>query len=87
MRGAEIREKLRASYLSPAALQNEIRAGMLPDNPIGAGRRLVRDLLTATGEALWWERHGESVPPLHPDRPPHQALACDGSVSAHQNHS
>jgi nucleotidyltransferase/DNA polymerase involved in DNA repair len=37
-----------------------------------ADRRLVRELLTATGEALWWELRGESVLPLHPNRPLHK---------------
>jgi nucleotidyltransferase/DNA polymerase involved in DNA repair len=44
-----------------------------------ADRRLVRTLLTATGEALWWELRGESVLPLHPSRPLHKALSRGGS--------
>ena len=31
-----------------------------------ADRRLVRSLLTATGETLWWELNGEPVQPIRP---------------------
>ncbi len=44
-----------------------------------ADRRLVRELLTASGEALWWELNGEPVRPIHPSRPPHKALSRGGS--------
>jgi nucleotidyltransferase/DNA polymerase involved in DNA repair len=44
-----------------------------------ADRRLVRSLLTATGEALWWELNGESVQPIHPQRPAHKVLSRGGS--------
>jgi nucleotidyltransferase/DNA polymerase involved in DNA repair len=44
-----------------------------------ADRRLVRDLLTAAGEALWWELNGDSVLPLHPNRPLHKVLSRGGS--------
>jgi nucleotidyltransferase/DNA polymerase involved in DNA repair len=44
-----------------------------------ADRRLVRELLTASGEALWWELNGEPVQPIHPRRPPHRALSRGGS--------
>lgn len=44
-----------------------------------ADRRLVRSLLTAAGEALWWELNGEPVLPLHPDRPLHKTLSRGGS--------
>ena len=44
-----------------------------------ADRRLVRNVLTATGEALWWELNGESVLPLHTERPLHQRLSRGGS--------
>ncbi len=30
-----------------------------------ADRRLIRDLLTATGESLWWELNGDPVVPIH----------------------
>jgi nucleotidyltransferase/DNA polymerase involved in DNA repair len=44
-----------------------------------ADRRLIRGLLTSSGEALWWELNGEPVLPLHPDRPAHKALSRGGS--------
>jgi DNA polymerase V len=44
-----------------------------------ADRRLVRELLTASGEALWWELNGEPVHPIHPNRPAHKALSRGGS--------
>lgn len=34
-----------------------------------ADRRLVRNILTATGDDLWWELNGEAVLPLHPEHP------------------
>src|SRR5262249_31917492 len=45
-----------------------------------ADRKLVRQLLTRTGEALWWELNGEPVQPLQPQRPAHQALSRGGSM-------
>ena len=45
-----------------------------------ADRRLVRELLTATGEAIWWELNGEAVTPIHPKRPAHKALSRGGSL-------
>jgi nucleotidyltransferase/DNA polymerase involved in DNA repair len=44
-----------------------------------ADRRLIRQLLTATGEALWWELNGEAVLPIHPKRLPHKRLSRGGS--------
>lgn len=44
-----------------------------------ADRRLIRDLLTATGESLWWELNGDPVVPIHPARPLHKALSRGGS--------
>jgi nucleotidyltransferase/DNA polymerase involved in DNA repair len=44
-----------------------------------ADRRLVRGLLTASGEALWWELNGEPVAPIRPDRPLHKSLSRGGS--------
>jgi DNA polymerase V len=44
-----------------------------------ADRGLVREILTATGEALWWELRGEPVIPLHPARPLHKVLSRGGS--------
>jgi len=44
-----------------------------------ADRRLIRGLLTASGEALWWELNGEPVLPIHPERTPHKTLSRGGS--------
>jgi nucleotidyltransferase/DNA polymerase involved in DNA repair len=44
-----------------------------------ADRRLVRSLLTASGETLWWELNGDPVQPIHPRRPLHKALSRGGS--------
>jgi DNA polymerase V len=44
-----------------------------------ADRRLVRRLLTATGEALWWELNGDPVLPIRPQRMPHKVLSRGGS--------
>ena len=44
-----------------------------------ADRRTVRSVLTATGEALWWELNGEPVHPIHDRRPLHKALSRGGS--------
>jgi DNA polymerase V len=44
-----------------------------------ADRRLVRELLTAAGEALWWELNGEAVLPIRPERPLHKVLSRGGS--------
>lgn len=44
-----------------------------------ADRRRIRSLLTATGEALWWELNGDPVQPIHTQRPIHKALSRGGS--------
>jgi DNA polymerase V len=44
-----------------------------------ADRRLVRGVLTASGEALWWELNGEPIFPIHDRRPIHKALSRGGS--------
>jgi nucleotidyltransferase/DNA polymerase involved in DNA repair len=44
-----------------------------------ADRRLIRSLLTATGEALWWELNGEAVQPIHISRTTHKAISRGGS--------
>lgn len=44
-----------------------------------ADRRLVRRLLTASGEAIWWELNGEPVQPIHTKRIRHKALSRGGS--------
>jgi DNA polymerase V len=45
-----------------------------------ADRRLVRSLLTVTGEALWYELNGEAVLPFYTERPPHKMLSRGGSL-------
>ncbi len=45
-----------------------------------ADRRLVRRLLTITGEALWYELNGEAVLPFYTERPPHKMLSRGGSL-------
>lgn len=45
-----------------------------------ADRALVRKLLTATGEALWWELNGEPTGEIHNQRPRHKALSRGGSL-------
>jgi len=47
-----------------------------------ADRRLVRELLTASGEALWWELNGDPVRPIHTARPRHKCLSRGGSFGA-----
>jgi DNA polymerase V len=44
-----------------------------------ADRGLIRELLTASGEALWWELNGDSVLPIRPRRLPHKVLSRGGS--------
>ena len=41
-----------------------------------ADRRQVRSLLTATGEALWWELNGDAVQAIHTRRP--RTRCCRG---------
>jgi DNA polymerase V len=45
-----------------------------------ADRLLVRQLLTRTGEALWYELNGVPVLPIQPQRPAHKALSRGGSL-------
>lgn len=45
-----------------------------------ADRRLIRSMLTKTGEDLWWELNGHPVTPIRPDRPRHQFLSRGGSI-------
>ncbi len=49
---------------------------------VDADRRLIRSLLTATGEALWWELNGDPVQSVQPSRPAHKALSRGGSLGA-----
>ena len=44
-----------------------------------ADRRLVRELLTASGEALWWELNGDPVQSIRPDRRAPKTLSRGGS--------
>ena len=37
-------------------------------------RKLVRQLITIDGEALWWELNGDPVRPIHTERPPHKMV-------------
>lgn len=43
-----------------------------------ADRRLIRKLLTKSGEDLWWELRGDAVIPITPERPRHRLLARGG---------
>lgn len=45
-----------------------------------ADRRLVRRLLMANGEALWWELNGDPVHPILAQRPLHKTLSRGGSL-------
>jgi nucleotidyltransferase/DNA polymerase involved in DNA repair len=45
-----------------------------------AERLLIRQLLTRTGEGLWYELQGTPVFPLHTRRPPHKVLSRGGSL-------
>ena len=44
-----------------------------------ADRRLIRELLTASGEVLWWELNGDPVGAIHTERPRHKVLSRGGS--------
>ncbi len=44
-----------------------------------ADRRLIRQILTASGEALWWELNGDPVLPIRTQRMPHKILSRGGS--------
>ena len=43
---------------------------------------LAQSLLTAAGEALWWELNGDPVQPIRPRRPMHKTLSRGGSLGA-----
>ena len=45
-----------------------------------ADRALVRRLLTASGEVLWWEINGDPAHPIHAQRPRHKTLSRGGSL-------
>ena len=50
------------------------------DQFAAADRRLVRRLLTKTGEDLWYELNGTCVHPIHTKRVPHKRIARGGSM-------
>lgn len=50
------------------------------DQFAAADRRLIRQLLTKTGEDLWWELRGESVIEVSPVRPRNKMIARGGSL-------
>ncbi len=52
------------------------------DQFAAADRRLIRQLLTKTGECLWWELNGTSVIPIQVTRPRHKFVARGGSIGA-----
>ncbi|MSR53670.1 MAG: nucleotidyltransferase [Gemmataceae bacterium] len=45
-----------------------------------ADRRVVRELLTKTGEDLWWELNGTPATPIRPNRTPRQFISRGGSI-------
>ncbi len=45
---------------------------------VQADRRLIRKLLTKSGEDLWWELRGEAVIPIVTTRPRHHSVARGG---------
>jgi DNA polymerase V len=45
-----------------------------------ADRRLIRSLLTKTGEDLWWELNGQPATPIRPERTAHKFLSRGGSI-------
>ncbi len=45
-----------------------------------ADRKMIRDLLTIKGEAIWYELQGESVIPIQVNRPQHKCVARGGSL-------
>jgi nucleotidyltransferase/DNA polymerase involved in DNA repair len=46
-----------------------------------ADRRLIRRILTASGELLWHELNGDPAAPINMTRPMHKSLARGGSLS------
>lgn len=45
-----------------------------------ADRLLIRNLLTITGERLWWELHGTPALPIQTQRPAHKTIGRGGSL-------
>jgi nucleotidyltransferase/DNA polymerase involved in DNA repair len=52
------------------------------DQFAAADRRLIRRLLTKTGECLWWELNGTPVIPIQTVRPRNKFVARGGSIGA-----
>ena len=52
------------------------------DQFAAADRRLIRRLLTKTGECLWWELNGTAVIPIQTSRPRNKFVARGGSIGA-----
>ncbi len=52
------------------------------DQFAAADRRLIRRLLTKTGECLWWELNGTPVIPVQTSRPRNKFVARGGSIGA-----
>jgi hypothetical protein len=50
-----------------------------------ADRRLIRELLTASGEALWWALNGDPVPPIQTQRMLHRIISRGGSFGEPTN--
>jgi nucleotidyltransferase/DNA polymerase involved in DNA repair len=48
-------------------------------------RRLIRRLLTKSGEDLWWELNGEPVIPVAVNRPGHKFVSRGGSIGKASN--
>jgi DNA polymerase V len=63
----------RAARLAPFGITNCLDLAFAP-------RQLIGDLITAVGEALWFELNGDPVLPLHTERPPHRVLSRGGSL-------
>lgn len=64
----------RAARLEPHGIRTCIDLAL-------ADRRLVRQLLTITGEALWYELNGDSILPFYTERPSHKMLSRGGSLA------
>ena len=51
-----------------------------PPGATDADRRLIRQLLTKTGEDVLWELHGVHATPMKQDRPHHKFISRGGSI-------
>ncbi|WP_437191324.1 DNA polymerase Y family protein [Planctomicrobium sp. SH527] len=50
-----------------------------------ADRLMIRDILTITGEALWWELNGDFIKKIVTSRPPHKFIGRGGSIGGASN--